>query len=161
MPTSIENSTDAIIEYGDTSVGQFSVLEMMIEATMPKMTPMTPPTADRVIDSIRNWRRITPLRAPIAIRMPISRVRSVTLTSMMFMMPMPPTISDTMATDASRFVMILLDASAASAMSVRFLTVKSSSIFGAILWRWRSRLVICSWAVNVAEALTAETIIWL
>ena len=30
--------------------------------------------------------------APIAMRMPISRVRSVTDTSMMFMMPMPPTI---------------------------------------------------------------------
>ena len=30
-------------------------------------------------------------RAPTALRMPISRVRSVTLTSMMFMMPMPPT----------------------------------------------------------------------
>ena len=29
--------------------------------------------------------------APNAIRSPISRVRSVTLTSMMFMIPMPPT----------------------------------------------------------------------
>ena len=29
--------------------------------------------------------------APMALRMPISRVRSVTVTSMMFMMPMPPT----------------------------------------------------------------------
>ena len=29
--------------------------------------------------------------APTALRMPISRVRSVTETSMMFMMPMPPT----------------------------------------------------------------------
>ena len=33
-------------------------------------------------------------RAPIALRMPISRVRSVTVTSMMFMMPMPPTSSE-------------------------------------------------------------------
>ena len=32
--------------------------------------------------------------APIALRMPISRVRSFTLTSMMFMMPMPPTSSE-------------------------------------------------------------------
>ena len=30
-------------------------------------------------------------RAPSALRMPISRVRSVTETSMMFMIPMPPT----------------------------------------------------------------------
>ena len=36
-------------------------------------------------------------RAPTAMRRPISRVRSVTDTSMMFMMPMPPTSSDTAA----------------------------------------------------------------
>ncbi len=30
-------------------------------------------------------------RAPIALRIPISRVRSVTVTSMMFMIPIPPT----------------------------------------------------------------------
>ena len=33
-------------------------------------------------------------RAPIALRMPISRVRSRTETSMMFMIPMPPTMSE-------------------------------------------------------------------
>ena len=33
--------------------------------------------------------------APTASRRPISRVRSVTETSMMFMIPMPPTINDT------------------------------------------------------------------
>ena len=38
-----------------------------------------------------NWRRMAPSRAPRALRMPISLVRSVTDTSMMFMMPMPPT----------------------------------------------------------------------
>ena len=40
--------------------------------------------------------------APIAMRMPISRVRSVTETSMMFMMPIPPTISEIDAAEASR-----------------------------------------------------------
>ena len=38
-------------------------------------------------------------------RVPISRVRSVTLTSMMFMMPMPPTTSDTPAIAPSNPVM--------------------------------------------------------
>ncbi len=33
-------------------------------------------------------------RAPIALRMPISRVRSRTETSMMFMIPIPPTSSE-------------------------------------------------------------------
>ena len=39
--------------------------------------------------------------APMALRTPISRVRSVTLTSMIFMMPMPPTTSDIAATAVS------------------------------------------------------------
>ena len=37
-------------------------------------------------------------RAPSALRMPISRVRSVTDTSMMFMITMPPTSSEIAAT---------------------------------------------------------------
>ena len=45
--------------------------------------------------------------APTAMRMPISRVRSVTLTSMMFMIPMPPTSSDTAAMLASSVVSVL------------------------------------------------------
>ena len=40
----------------------------------------------------------------MAMRMPISRVRSVTETSMMFMMPMPPTSSEMLAIEASRMV---------------------------------------------------------
>ncbi len=43
-----------------------------------------------------------PRVAPSALRMPISRVRSVTVTSMMFMMPMPPTTRLTPAMPASR-----------------------------------------------------------
>ena len=45
-------------------------------------------------------------RAPTAMRRPISRVRSVTDTSMMFMMPTPPTISDTRATNSSERVIV-------------------------------------------------------
>ena len=44
----------------------------------------------------------------MAMRMPISRVRSVTETSMMFMMPMPPTTSDTAATPPSSMVSVWL-----------------------------------------------------
>ena len=40
-------------------------------------------------------------RAPTAMRRPISRVRSVTDTSMMFMMPTPPTTSEISATHSS------------------------------------------------------------
>lgn len=41
------------------------------------------------IDSMRNCTLITKPVAPTAIRNPISFVRSVTLTSMMFMIPIP------------------------------------------------------------------------
>ena len=47
--------------------------------------------ATAAVASARNWPRIAPLGAPMALRMPISLVRSVTVTSMMLVMPMPPT----------------------------------------------------------------------
>ena len=59
---------------------------------------MIPPTSESVIASIRNCPSTSRRVAPSALRMPISRVRSVTDTSMMFMITMPPTISDTEAT---------------------------------------------------------------
>ncbi len=77
-------------------------------------------------------------RAPTAMRSPISRVRSVTLTSMMFMMPMPPTTRLTPATAASSSVITRLDSSCAASISVRLRTLKSSSCPGCRRWRWRS-----------------------
>ena len=65
-------------------------------------------------------------RAPMAMRMPISRVRSVTDTSMMFMMPMPPTSSEIEAMAASSSVITCVVLVAASAISVWLRTVKSS-----------------------------------
>ena len=53
--------------------------------------PITPPQPDSTVDSTRNWEMMTLRLAPMAFLMPISRVRSVTVTSMIFMMPMPPT----------------------------------------------------------------------
>ncbi len=67
-----------------------------------RCTPSSPPTRLSISASERNCKRMSLGVAPTAWRMPISRVRSVTLTSMMFMMPMPPTISETPATQASR-----------------------------------------------------------
>jgi hypothetical protein len=53
-------------------------------------------------------------------RMPISRVRSVTDTSMMFMIPMPPTISEMPAMPASSAVMIVSTFAEAAATSDMF-----------------------------------------
>ncbi|MND03161.1 hypothetical protein D3C83_228500 [compost metagenome] len=67
--------------------------------------------------SARNCRRITRFVAPSAFRMPISRVRSVTETSMMFMMPMPPTRRLTAAIPASRYVKTCVVSEAAARKS--------------------------------------------
>ena len=55
--------------------------------------------------------------APSARRMPISRVRSVTVANMMFMMPMPPTKSEIEAMSTSRFVKRFCETSASSSLS--------------------------------------------
>jgi len=60
----------------------------------PASRPRTPPMRDMTTDSTRNCPTMSPLVAPSARLVPISRVRSVTLTSMMFMMPIPPTSSE-------------------------------------------------------------------
>ena len=59
----------------------------------PARIPSTPPVPVRVIASNRNCQVMSLRRAPMALRTPISRVRSVTETSMMFITPMPPTMS--------------------------------------------------------------------
>ena len=64
---------------------------MASAAPTPSAMPISPPISDSVTASTRNWPRMSRVRAPTAMRRPISRVRSVTDTSMMFMMPMPPT----------------------------------------------------------------------
>ena len=48
--------------------------------------------------------------------MPISRVRSVTVTSMMFITPMPPTTSEMAAMAPSSSVNVCVEAVAAEAM---------------------------------------------
>ena len=55
------------------------------------MMPMIAPSVLNVAASTRNWLRMSRRRAPSDLRMPISRVRSATATSMIFMMTIPPT----------------------------------------------------------------------
>ena len=77
-----------------------------IAPAAPVITPMMPPIIEMMAASIRNCIRMSRGVAPIALRMPISRVRSVTETSMMFIIPMPPTTSEMTATALSRLVMV-------------------------------------------------------
>src|SRR5437899_1857443 len=64
----------------------------------PVNTPSAPPMAVTAIASIKNCVSISFCRAPTALRIPISFVRSVTETSMMFITTMPPTTSEIAAT---------------------------------------------------------------
>ena len=107
--------------------------------------PISPPTSDSVTASTRNCARMSRPRAPTAMRRPISRVRSVTDTSMMFMMPMPPTRSETDAIAASSIVMTRDDSSCAPRTSRRGCGPwKSSSWPACSRWRWRRSSRICS-----------------
>ena len=76
---------------------------------------------------------MSPPLAPIAMRTPISRVRSVTDTSMMFMIPIPPTRSDTPAIDQSSVDIVRLCASACASISVWDRIMKSSSWPGGLV----------------------------
>ena len=57
-----------------------------------------PATVDSVVDSVSICQTMSRRLAPSALRSPISRVRSHTTISMMFMMTMPPTTSDSETT---------------------------------------------------------------
>ncbi len=57
----------------------------------PTTTPKIPPLVLSTVVSSKNCKMMCRFFAPIARRIPISRVRSVTVANMMFMMPIPPT----------------------------------------------------------------------
>ena len=65
--------------------------------------------------------------APIALRMPISRVRSVTVTNMMFMTPIPPTKSEIPATAPSSSVNVPVTVLTVSRIELGLKIVKSAS----------------------------------
>ena len=56
---------------------------------VPKIMPITPPVTLIKTVSFRNWARISLFVAPVALLMPISLKRSVTLASIIFIIPMP------------------------------------------------------------------------
>src|SRR2546428_167877 len=89
MPTAPETRKAAAAAGAESSVGHSARCAMSCVAAMPTTRPTAPPTRLSAVASTRNWSRMCPVRAPTARRTPISRVRSVTDTSMMFMIPIP------------------------------------------------------------------------
>ena len=94
--------------------------------------------------------------APIAMRIPISRVRSVTETSMMFMIPMPPTSSEIEAADASRIDSVRDVSSAVAAISCCERIMKSESCPGPSRCLCRRSDSISFCASSTAPRDTAE-----
>ncbi len=94
------------------------------------------------------------LRAPIALRRPISRVRSVTETSMMFMMPIPPTRSEIPAMPPKKMVNTPVIVPAMSRKFCWVKIVKSSTPIGD-WWRARRMPDTSSWAAATWLALAA------
>ncbi len=82
--------------------------------------------------------------------MPISRVRSVTLTSMMFITPIPPTSSEIAATSPSRVVNTLLVELEVSSSEPWLSTLKPGSAVSLILWR-SSRICVTSASAASSE----------
>ncbi len=90
IPIAVLTPSATASAVGSSLIGQPNAREKLKMTPYPSALPTTPPSVASTSASSRNCSRMSISRAPMAIRMPISRVRSVTLTSMMFMTPMPP-----------------------------------------------------------------------
>ena len=126
-PVIVHTANDSTTEYPSITTGQFATNLTIAEAKQPNTTPIKPPVTLIIIDSIRNCIIMSRSRAPMLIRRPISRVRSVTETYMIFIMPIPPTSSEIPATQASKIVIISLVLFIMLLSSCCERTVKSSS----------------------------------
>ena len=92
IPTKAEKPNESSTDHQGTVV--VKNLPIIKEIPIPKAIPIIPPSPDKVIASIKNWFLISEGLAPTAFLSPISLVHSVTDTSIIFMIPMPPTTKD-------------------------------------------------------------------
>ena len=114
-------------EYNKTDTGHPKSERSANAAPTPKATPIIPPETLMMIDSIKNWNNICLPLAPMDIRKPISRVRSVTETYMIFMIPIPPTNREIPPIQAKSIVKTFVAIVNTELISSKERTVKSSS----------------------------------
>ena len=127
-PTPTDTMTPSAAAQRGTEVGKDgNTTRASVETIQPKHMPIKPPRKVSTTASVRNCTTMSRLRAPTALRMPISRVRSVTAIIMMAMTPTPPTIN---ATDDSA-IMIAKNA------AVKRLKVST-------IWSWRTTAKLLS-----------------
>ena len=115
--------------------------------------PRPQPIMHSTTASMRNWVRMVPRFAPMALRMPISRVRSVTVTIMMFIMPMPPTTREIPAMPPSRMESVEVMEFMASSSILEESTSKASSSSSNRSMRIR---VMASAAASTLEPCAAD-----
>jgi len=108
IPKTIPIVTAEEKDKSTASKEMMAVINLLIPKTMRKLRtiPMIPPMTLKVTDSVRNCKRISFLWAPIALRIPISFILSVTETNMMFITPIPHTSKEIAAIPARREVSI-------------------------------------------------------
>ena len=139
-----------------------TLLGMPIDGTTHSLTehptrmPMRPPVSEMSTDSMRNCNDMTGPVAPTAMRRPISLVRSVTDTSMMFMMPMPATRSEKAAATTRMSVTVSMVDDMVSIISACERMVKSSSASPFSLWLLRRICVSSSMAASLISSVMAE-----
>ena len=144
------------IAHMGTLVGREKSRLALVESSMPRAMPSTPPVTAMMMDSMRNWLEMSMPRAPTDMRSPISLVRSVTLTSMMFMMPMPATRSEKAAATTRMRVTVSMVLDMVSIISCCERMVKSSSASSLSLCCWRSICVSSLIASSVISSVRAE-----
>jgi hypothetical protein len=94
MPTAVETRNASATYHGVMVVDHPAKWTTSFAIAKPKRMPSNPPSALIVIASIKSCVLVSPRRAPMTLRTPISFVRLSTLASVMFMMPMPPASSE-------------------------------------------------------------------
>ena len=119
--------------------------------------PLPPPTALSVNASTRNCTSTSRRRAPTARRTPISRVRSATATSMMFMITIAPTMSPMPGIAAPAMVITAFTfcqkSSAASEVNI-------TKLSGCCGWSLRrARMVARTWSITSFICGTLELLI--
>src|SRR5579864_9510629 len=98
IPTAAEMTSASNTAAMGTFIGTEVVALVSTAMAYARITPIAPPTADITAASIRNCNRISLRCAPMALRIPISRVRSVTVASITFMITTPPITRNTETT---------------------------------------------------------------
>src|SRR5437899_1890496 len=163
MPTLMPRPSATATDQAVTRAGRGDATWTSAARALPARRPAMPPSSERMADSARNWRRMSRRDAPSDLRIPISRVRSVTLISMMFMITMPPTTIP-IATTAGTTVKMTRVSLAQNAISPSPVsTVKSSSSPGRSRCAMRiasSARIMPSATPAAAGILTEITVVW-